>query len=106
MIHTIATWLLAAAFFGAGVFNALGTQRTRNDFLRWGYPAWWGLVTGGLEIGAAVLIAVPACRLAGLTLGALIIVAAVVTVLRHRDVSHLAPLGLFAVMIAAAAVAG
>ena len=49
MLHIFSIWLLALAFFGAGLFNAVGTPGTRSDFLRWGYPAWWCRVTGGLR---------------------------------------------------------
>jgi len=100
MVDAIAIWLLAAAFFGAGVFNAIGPTATRADFARWGYPRWWNSLTGGLEMLSAVLIALPASRIAGLTLGALIIAAAVLTLLRHREFSHLVPLGVFAALIA------
>ena len=79
------TWLLVAAFFGAGVFNAIGTSGRQSDFARWGYPRWWNIFTGGLEIMSAVLIVLPVSRIVGLTLGAAIIAAAVLTVLRHRD---------------------
>jgi len=93
-------WLLVAAFFSAGLFNAIGTQRTQSDFARWGYPRWWAFLTGGLEIICAALIAFPASRMVGLALGAVIVTAAVFTVLRHRDFSHLIPLGVFAALIA------
>jgi hypothetical protein len=99
MLHTASLWLLVVAFFGAGLFNAIGTSGTRSDFVRWGYPAWWCRVTGGLEMVTAVLIALPATRLAGVILGALIVAVAGVTVVRHRDLSHLAPLGLFAALL-------
>lgn len=87
----ILSWLLALAFFGAGVVNAIGSAAIRDDFVRWGYPRWWHLVTGGLEVLAAALIMVPAIRVAGLGLGAAICVAAVATVIRHRDYRHVAP---------------
>ena len=103
MLHVLSIWLLVAAFFGAGVFNAIGTQATKSDYARWGYPRWWSFVTGGLEIMSAALIALPASRIVGLALGAVIILAAVVTVLRHRDFSHLAALSVFAALIALAA---
>ena len=102
-MHTILTWLPVLAFFGAGAFNALGRNSTRSDFVRWGYPAWWCYVTGALEMATAVLIAVPATRVGGLMLGAVVILAAIVTVLRHRDFSHLMPLGVFAALLVAAA---
>jgi hypothetical protein len=103
MVHAVSIWLLAAAFLGAGLFNAIGTSTTQSDFARWGYPAWWNVLTGGLEIVTAVLIALPLTRYVGLTLGAAIIAAGIVTVLRHRDFGHLVPLGVFVALIALAA---
>jgi hypothetical protein len=50
----------------------------------------------------AGLIALPASRMVGVALGAIIIAAAVLTVLRHRDFPHLVPLGVFVVLIALA----
>ncbi|MGC2783160.1 MAG: DoxX family protein [Roseiarcus sp.] len=103
MVHALSIWLLVATFFGAGLFNAIGTPGTKSDFARWGYPRWWNILTGGLEMMSAVLIALPVSRVLGLALGAVIIAAAVLTVLRHRDFSHLAPLGAFVALIALAA---
>src|SRR5215468_3187904 len=103
MVHAVSIWLLVAAFFGAGLFNAIGTSGTQSDFARWGYPRWWSILTGGLEIMSAILIALPVSRIVGLTLGAAIIAAAVLTVLRHRDFSHLLPLSVFVALIAVAA---
>ncbi|GLQ90774.1 DoxX family protein [Dyella flagellata] len=102
MIHTLSIWFLVVGFFGAGVFNAINTPATQSGFARWGYPRWWGRVTGGLEMMSAVLIALPVSRLIGLVLGAVIIAAAVLTVLRHREFAHLVPLGVFASVIALA----
>jgi hypothetical protein len=102
MVHTLSIWLLVAAFFGAGVFNAIGTPATQSDFARWGYPRWWNIFTGGLEIMSAVLIALPVSRIVGLTLGTVIIAAAVLTVLRHREFTHLVPLSVFIAAIALA----
>jgi hypothetical protein len=103
MLHAIVVWLLVPAFAGAGVFNALGGRGTQDSFVRWGYPAWWSRVTGPLELAAAAAIAVPTTRGAGLILGALITAAAVITVARRREFAHLAPLALFAALLAAAA---
>ena len=104
MVHAALLWFLVAAFLGAGLFNAVGTSGTKSDFVRWGYPAWWCRVTGGLEMVTALLIAVPATRLVGVILGTLIVVVAVATVVRHRDLSHLAPLGVFAALLILVAV--
>jgi hypothetical protein len=84
-------WLLALAFLGAGVVNAVGSAAIKDDFVRWGYPRWWNFVTGGLELLVAALIATPGTRVAGLGLGAAICIAAVATVVRHRDYAHVPP---------------
>jgi hypothetical protein len=105
MPYFVSSGLPAAAFFGAGLFNVIGTATTRRSFVRWGYPGWWCRVTGALELATAALIALPATRGAGLILGAIIVAAAVLTVLRHRDFSHLLPLGLFAGLLVLAAAA-
>ena len=102
MVHALSIWLLVAGFFGAGLFNAIGTPGTQSDFARWGYPRGWNILTGGLEIMSALLIALPVSRIVGLALGAVIIAAAVLTVLRHRDFSHLVPLSVFVALIALA----
>ncbi|CAN5878850.1 DoxX family protein [soil metagenome] len=103
MVHSIAVWLLVVAFVGAGLFNAIGTRATQDDFDRWGYPRWWCRVTGGAEIMAAALIAFPAGRSIGMALGTVIIAVAVVTILRRREYSHTAPLGIFAALLVLAA---
>jgi hypothetical protein len=99
MLHVVSTWLLVAAFAAAGLINARGAPAGKSDFVRWGYPDWWCYLAGGMELTAAALIALPAVREAGLILGATIIVAAIVTILRARDYSHLAPLGVFAALL-------
>jgi hypothetical protein len=48
-IASAMAWLLAFAFAGAGLFNAIGGAAVQAQFLRWGYPAWWNLVTAALE---------------------------------------------------------
>ncbi len=104
MPHTVSIWLLAFAFCGAGLFNAIGTAATQSDFVRWGYPRWWCRVTGTLEVAIAGLIILPVTREVGLAAGAIIIAAAALTVLRHRELPHLAPLGLFAALLVLAQV--
>ena len=102
MLHAILVGLLAAAFLGAGVANVIAAPAQRDSFVRWGYPAWWCRMTGALEVADAALIAIPLTRLFGLILGAIVILAAIVTVARHRELSHLAPLVVFAVLLGAA----
>ncbi len=90
-VATLLACLLALAFLGAGIVNASGSAAIRSDFERWGYPRGWNLVTGGLEVLVAGLIAIPAARVGGLILGAAICIVAIVTVVRLSDYGHLAP---------------
>ena len=102
MIHAMPIWLLVAGFFGAGVFNTIGTPSTQKDFVRWGYPSWWCRVTGLLEISIAVIIAIPLSRTVGLGLGGAVIAVAAMTVVRHREYANLIPASIFMTMIALA----
>jgi len=88
---TLLAWPLILAFLGAGVANAAGSAKVKDDFVRWGYPRWWNLVTGGLKVLVAAFIAIPDARVAGLMLGAVICVAAIATVVRYKDYGHVAP---------------
>jgi membrane-bound metal-dependent hydrolase YbcI (DUF457 family) len=53
-------------------------------------------------MASAVLIALPGCREVGPILAAVIVAAAVLTVLRHREFSHLVPLNVFVALLALA----
>ena len=97
---TLLAWLLTVAFLGAGIVNAAGSATIKDDFVRWGYPHWWNLVTGGLEVLVAALIAVPSARVAGLALGAAICIVAVATVVRYKDYGHVPPGAVLAVLAA------
>ena len=99
MMHTVSVWLAVTAFAGAGLVNAVGRADQRDSFVRWGYPAWWCRVTGFLELAAALMIAFPSSRSVGLLLGALVMVAASLTVVRHGEFSHLAPIGVFVALL-------
>ena len=99
MLHVVSIWLLVAALAAAGVINAIGLPSGKSGFVRWGYPDWWCYLTGGLEMVAAVLIALPSGREAGLFLASMVIAAAILTVLFRRELSHVVPLGIFVVLI-------
>ena len=104
MLHTIFIWLVVAGFAGAGLFNAIGLAAQQESFVRWGYPRWWCRTTGLLELATAALVAFPATQTTGLFIGAIIMAAAALTVVRHREFSHLAPIGVFVVCLVAASV--
>jgi hypothetical protein len=102
MWQAASIWGVVVAFLCAGFFNAIGTAKARRDFVRWGYPAWWCRITGGLEIATAILTVLPGTRDIGIALGAMIVAVAAATVSRRKDFAHLSPLALFAALLAAA----
>jgi uncharacterized membrane protein YphA (DoxX/SURF4 family) len=92
---------LGVVMIGAGVVNFIGSASVRESFARWGYPAGFHRVTGGLEVGAGLLLLVPMTARAGAVASIAILLAAVATLIRHRDWGHLPG----AVILAAASAA-
>jgi uncharacterized membrane protein YphA (DoxX/SURF4 family) len=91
---------LGAVMIGAGTVNFVGSRSVRESFVRWGYPAGFHRMTGGLEVVAGLLLLVPATWWAGAIGSVVILVAAVITLIRCREWGHLPG----AVVLTAAAV--
>ena len=88
----VAVWLptvLGIVMIGAGAVNLVGPGSVRDSFARWGYPAGFHRVTGGLEVTAGLLLLIPATSRAGAIGSAAILLAAAMTLIRHRDWTHL-----------------
>jgi uncharacterized membrane protein YphA (DoxX/SURF4 family) len=56
---TVLSILLALMFLGAGVPKLLGTPDVATGFANYGYPGWFPLVVGVIEVIAAALLLVP-----------------------------------------------
>src|SRR5258708_37944580 len=80
---------LGVVMIGAGVVNFVGLKSVRDSFVRWGYPAGFYRVTGGLEAIAGLLLLIPATSRAGAIGSVVILVAAVITRIRPRYWCHL-----------------
>jgi uncharacterized membrane protein YphA (DoxX/SURF4 family) len=101
---TILLGALAVVFLVAGVINLGGRGTVKADFARWGYPAGFHLVCGGLELVGAALLLLPSTTSWGLALLGAIMAAAIFSLLRSREpLSHLAPAFVIAVLLALAA---
>lgn len=103
LVRTILVAALTAVFLVAGTINLSGRGTVRADFERWGFPAGFNLVCGGLELVGAALLLLPPTRLWGLMLLGAIMAGAIFSLLRNRDpLSHLTPAFAIAVLLLAA----
>lgn len=88
-LYTVLTWLLVAFFLIGAIVNWVAPKKVREDYQRWGYPAWFHYITSVLELGASIFIAIPSFKLYGAALGSLVMLAAAVTVMWQREWQHL-----------------
>jgi uncharacterized membrane protein YphA (DoxX/SURF4 family) len=103
LVPTILVAALTAVFLVAGTINLSGRGTVKADFARWGFPAGFNLVCGGLELVGAALLVLPPTRLLGLVLLGVIMAGAIFSLLRNREpLSHLAPAFAIAVLLLAA----
>ena len=81
---------LAAFLLLGSVMNAFNAK-TIAEYRQWGYPDRFHYLTACLEFAAAMLLLSASTRKIGLSLAALVMVAAIGTVLVHREYGHAAP---------------
>lgn len=100
--ESILAMIAATLFAVAGVVNLAGLGTVKRDFARWGYPAWFHLLCGALELLCAALLFGQQTRVPGLILAGAILVAVLFTLLRNREsFRHLAPALIFSALIVA-----
>lgn len=78
-------------FIIGAIGNWIAPPKIAADYARWGYPASFHYVTAVLEALAAAMILLPSTRSAGAVLGALVMGAAIATLLKHREYGHAIP---------------
>lgn len=86
--RALLTWGLVAFFVFSGLLNIFAPTPLIEDYLRWGYPGWFHYSTGSLELLSAFLQGRRATSKAGVVLGALILGAAVITLLIYHEWLH------------------
>jgi hypothetical protein len=89
--RTFLVWVLIAFFALGGVANLAGSATIREDFLRWGYPSWFNLLTGSLELAAAVLLGMWRTRRVGAALGSVVMAGAAGTLAANGEYVHALP---------------
>jgi uncharacterized membrane protein YphA (DoxX/SURF4 family) len=99
-LEPILTMIVAVLFAVAGVVNLARPGAVKRDFARWGYPAWFQLLCGALELLGAALLLGQQTRVLGLTLAGAIMIGALFTLVRNREpFRHLAPALIFSALI-------
>ena len=93
--------LLAAAFAFAAWPKLAGAQMMVNLFNTIGIGQWFLYVTGGLEIGSAVLLLVPGLAGMGAVLLTCVMLGAILT---HVTILHSSPLDPFVLLVLTAVV--
>jgi uncharacterized membrane protein YphA (DoxX/SURF4 family) len=74
---------LCAFFVFAALKNLSGDPTMAQDFTRWGYAPWFRMAVAAAQLVGAVCLLVPALRLAGVIVLAVILLGAVATHLMH-----------------------
>jgi hypothetical protein len=97
---TLFTWALAAFFVAGAVINTFAVKMVGPEYHRWGYPDWFHFVSGALELAVALLLPAMQTRLIGVGLGSAIMLAAIATVVRHREYRRAAPPFIVLVLLA------
>ena len=90
-LHQVSGLALAAFFVVGSLSNIFAPGSIYEEYLRWGYPHWFHVVTGSLELTTAVLLAQAKTRLWGSALGCAVMLAALATVTVHGEYGHGVP---------------
>ncbi|CDN48089.1 DoxX family protein [Neorhizobium galegae] len=103
-LDNAATLTASAAFLLGAIINASGRKAVREQFVRYGFPSWWCWITAILEFITAFLLILRPTFAIGAVLGACIMVAAIVAIVRARDFRHIPPPAVFLLLVIAASV--
>ncbi len=80
---------LGVVMIGTGGVNVAGPPPARETFARWGYPAGFHRVAGGLGVVVGLLLVMPRTSRVGAIGAAIFMLAAIATLIRRRDWGHL-----------------
>lgn len=110
-LATAAYWFVAVTFAAGGALK-LWPAPTAFDyparFVAWGYPEWFRLIVGALELGCAVMFALPSkrFRFIGASVAVLLLTSAVTThIVNHDPVGESIPAPVVLIMVLVIALA-
>jgi hypothetical protein len=97
----VALWL-AVIFALIGAVQLAGPNFVRDAYRHWDYPQRIRLVTGVLDVVAAIMLAVPVFRGWGIALAAILTFGSVIVFLSHRQYRYAVPaIGLMIALVPA-----
>src|SRR2546423_5209298 len=85
----VASLLLALVCLRSGWQKVAGNIFWVRDFQRWGYPSWFRLVVGMIELASFVLLLIPRVASLGAGLFAVVMLGAIYTHATHHESSRL-----------------
>ncbi|EPO7654997.1 DoxX family protein [Enterobacter hormaechei] len=83
--EVISRWIVALIMLAGGVVNTIGVSTIRQEFLRWGLKSWMRIAVGLSELVIAILLMLNILVIPALSLAALLMFAAVLIILLHRE---------------------
>jgi hypothetical protein len=107
-------WLVRALVVGvsiiyvvSGIYEAAHWRAMSDQFVAWGYPSYWSLVTGLTKTAAGALVLLPRTRFLGLIVCSAVGVVAVATVFwTHTSYFYVPALLVTSVTVAATVLSG
>ena len=90
-IYSLVALLLTMAFGLIGAVQLIGPRFVREAYKRWDYGPRVRIVTGVLDVMAAIMLAVPVLRGWGIVLAAILTFGSVVVFLSHRQYRYALP---------------
>ena len=96
------TWLVAAFFVVNGVVNLFNPPSFRESLASLGFPSWFHLFNGAVQIVTGALLAFEATRKIGFALAVAVCLVVYAALIRRREFGHLGPITVLSVLVALA----
>lgn len=101
--YSVVALLLTIVFGLIGAVQLIGPRFVLEAYRRWDYGPRVRLVTGVLDVVAAIMLAVPVFRASGIALAAILTFGSVIVFLSHRQYRYAVPaIGLMIALVPAA----